>query len=407
MQRPISLPVLAAAGFAATAISFGPARMGFGLFVPRFEEAFGLSSSTVGLVSSLGFAGFFLGLLLAQALLDRAGPMLPVLAGLSFATVGLGMVALAPGVALLAAGVFLAASSAGLSWSPFNDAVHRKLRDIDRPTALSEISTGTSVGIALTGAVALAMVLSGFDWRISWALFAAASLLALAINWTALRRVEKAPERNPRGSWRRMLTMRAAPLFAVAFIYGVTSAVYISFGADRYAAGDGVPLLPEGTEPAFVYILYGLFGLTGLATGWLRKRIGLPMLVRALMLVGAASLALAAAFPAHLAGLTSSAGLQGINVMMTSAVLALWSERLFPAFPSLGFTAALLATAAGSVVGPAAAGFMAGAIGSAPMFWAVAALPAAAAACLPRRVISDQPTPGGAHLRGQAATSPG
>ena len=57
---------LSAAGFAATAISYGPGRMGFGLFVPEFKSAFLMSSSTVGLVSSLGFVGFFIGLLIAQ-----------------------------------------------------------------------------------------------------------------------------------------------------------------------------------------------------------------------------------------------------------------------------------------------------------------------------------------------------
>jgi hypothetical protein len=38
---------LSAAGFAATAISYGPARMGFGLFVPQLREAFGLSGAAM------------------------------------------------------------------------------------------------------------------------------------------------------------------------------------------------------------------------------------------------------------------------------------------------------------------------------------------------------------------------
>ncbi|WP_050664083.1 hypothetical protein [Roseovarius tolerans] len=73
---------LSAAGFAATAISFGPGRMGFGLFVPEFKEAFAMSDTTVGLVSGLGFLGFFVALLLAQAMLGRAGPRAPVTLGL-------------------------------------------------------------------------------------------------------------------------------------------------------------------------------------------------------------------------------------------------------------------------------------------------------------------------------------
>ena len=105
---------LSAAGFAATAISYGPARMGFGLFVPEFRSAFSMSSSAVGIVSSLGFLGFFIGLLIAQAMLVRRGPGLPVLAGLAAAGIGMAAVALAPNLGVLSLGVFLAASSAGL-----------------------------------------------------------------------------------------------------------------------------------------------------------------------------------------------------------------------------------------------------------------------------------------------------
>ena len=83
-----------------------------------------------------------------------------------------------------------------------------------------------------------------------------------------------------------------------------------------------------------------------------------------------------------MAGLVASAGLQGVHVMMTSAVLAFWSERLFPRFPALGFTAVLLATAAGSVVGPALAGVLSDAAGADAMFLVAAALPALTAALL-------------------------
>ena len=120
---------LSAAGFAATAISYGPGRMGFGLFVPEFRSEFALSSAVVGFVSGLGFFGFFLGLIIAQVLLIRRGPEAPVLSGLVAATSGMVLVALAPNLLVLAIGVFLAASSAGFAWTPFNDAVHRKVFD--------------------------------------------------------------------------------------------------------------------------------------------------------------------------------------------------------------------------------------------------------------------------------------
>ncbi|SDY64309.1 MFS transporter [Citreimonas salinaria] len=382
---------LSAAGFAATAISFGPARMSFGLFVPEFRSAFSMSTSQVGLVASLGFAGFFVALLIAQFLLNRKGPEAPVLSGLLAATIGLGIVALAPNVGVLATGVFLAASSAGFAWTPFNDAVHRKVRDADRPAALSEVSTGTSLGIALAGMVALAMVLAGIDWRVCWAVFAVASAVALVANWAALRHVEKSPESVPREGWRDLLGIASLPLFAIAFVFGVTSAVFISFAPERFADAGGVPGMSEDAAPALVFIFYGVFGLAGLVTGRARDVIGLSWLLRVLMATGAASLALAALLPSSWIGLISSAGLQGINVMMTSAVLAFWSERLFPRFPSLGFTAALLATAAGNVVGPALAGVASSTSGASATFLGTAAMPLLVAMFIRDRWVTEQP----------------
>lgn len=352
--------------------------MGFGLFVPDFRSAFSMSTSTVGLVSSLGFTGFFIGLLAAQWMLSRQGPAAPVLSGLTAASAGLATVAMAPNVIVLAAGVFLAASSAGFAWTPFNDAVHRKIQDVDSPSALSEISSGTSVGIFGTGLAALWMNYAGISWRVGWMVFAIAALVGLIGNFAVLRRIEKvSPDKQPHHKWTSLLQGVAIPLFAVAFVFGATSAIYIAFAVDHMADVGGIPGLSKDTTPALVFMFYGLFGLTGLLTARLQVLIGLPWLVRLLMLAGALSLAVIAILPGSWVGLIVSAGLQGVHVMMTSAVLALWSERLFPTLPSFSFTAALLATAAGNVFGPSLAGLASTAFGAPAMFLAAATLPAA------------------------------
>jgi predicted MFS family arabinose efflux permease len=300
------------------------------------------------------------------------------------------VVALAPNLPALAIGVFLAASSAGLAWTPFNDAVHRKVRDEDRPTALSVITSGTGVGIALAGLAALAMVLGGISWRFCWALFAVASAAALLGNWLALRDVGKDPGGTQKG-WRDLAHTAAIPLLVIGFAYGTTSAIYITFAADHMVAAGGAPGVPVETTPALVFICYGLFGLAGLLTGRVKSMIGLPVFLRLLMLAGALSVALVAIAPNSWAGVAFSAGLQGLHVMMTSAVLAFWSERRFPSLPSLSFTAALLAAAAGSVVGPAAAGAVSGALGAEAMFLGTAALPAVTALLLRDRHTRERP----------------
>ena len=64
------------AGFAATAVAYGPARTGYGLFAPDFREEFGLSTGTVGVVGSGLQAGFLLALVATALLVARLGPRL-------------------------------------------------------------------------------------------------------------------------------------------------------------------------------------------------------------------------------------------------------------------------------------------------------------------------------------------
>ena len=366
---------LSLAGFAATAITFGPARMGFGLFLPQFRDSFSLTSTSAGLLSGLGFMGFFAGLLIAQKLTSRHGPRRAVLTGLAAATLGLATVALAQNTAQLATGVFLALSSAGFSWAPFNNAVHRQVPYATRPEALSAISSGTGLGVALAGLLALVMAQSGLSWQMCWALFAAFGALAFLANIPALRDTAGSSGPGQPPDWSVLKGRAAGPLFAIALSHGVTSATFISFAADRIAQTGPLPGLAQGLAPAVVFTVYGLSGLAGLFTDHVKARTGLAWLVRLLLWASALSLALVALAPANWAGVLLASALQGINVMMMSAVLAFWSERLFPSQPSVSFTAALLAMAAGSVLGPTVAGAASDTLGPAPMFMIVALLP--------------------------------
>jgi len=71
--------------------------------------------------------------------------------------------------------------------------------------------------------------------------------------------------------------------------------------------------------------------------------------------------------------------------------MAFWSERLYPAMPSFGFTVTLLAMATGSVIGPVTAGVAVDAHGAAPVFLASAALALATAVLLRRDHLVERP----------------
>ncbi len=385
---------LSAAGFAATAVTYGPARMGFGLFLSEFRSAFSLTTETAGLVSGLGFLGMLLGLIAAYAALSQRGPRLPVLLGLCAATLGMGLVASAHSLPLLAIGVFLAMTSAGFAWSPFNNIVSRRLRDEARPAALSIVSTGTSLGVAAAGAAALLVGASGLSWRIAWAAFAIASAVALLGNLAALR--DSAGRWGPSSPqpWGVLLHRSAIPLYGIALSYGTTTAIYISFAADRIEQAGSLSHVPAGASSAIIFLSFGIFGLVGLATGAVKAALGLAGLLRLLLLGSTLSLLLVALTPTSWAGVILSASLQGAFVMTMSAVLAFWSERLFPELPARSFTAALIAVAAGSALGPVAAGFLASAFGAEAMFVSTAAISLATAAAIHPHVIKERPTSG-------------
>jgi predicted MFS family arabinose efflux permease len=393
---------LSLAGFAATAVTYGPARMGFGLFLPQFRATFSISTELAGVVSSLGFLGFLIALLVASAMTSRAGPRLPVFAGCLVAAVGMGTVALAPDVAILSAGVVLALSSAGFAWAPFNDAANRLVEDQRRSDVLSVVSTGTTVGVATAGGLALLLVFGDLGWRAVWAAFAGAALIAAMVNWRALRGVAESARSSTSNAYRTLLQASAVPLYTISLSFGATAAVFISFAADRIESAGGPASLPTSASSAVVFLAYGLCGLAGLATARVAARLGLALLLRLLLLASAISCALVAVAPTSLLAVVVASGLQGVCVMMMSAALAFWSERLFPALPSLSFTAALVALALGSVLGPVLAGLASGAFGGAAMFLGAGAVSLATVVATRPGLIRDRaahgaevrPTPG-------------
>jgi predicted MFS family arabinose efflux permease len=254
--------------------------------------------------------------------------------------------------------VALAGTSAGFCWAPFNDAAERVIPPERQPGTLSVVATGTTLGVAAAGGLAMAVNADALPWRAAWTTFAlvavfvalgAAMGMPAGRGWRGLGAGEGETVTAP-----RMLHPRRAPLYVTALIFGATNAAYISFAADRITSVGGLPSIAgrADTSAAVLFIAYGLFGLLGLATGWMERRFGLARLIALIFVAFAASLALIGLAPGSVPGVVVSAGLHGAAVMMVSAVLSMWTLRLFPGRGSVGFTAALLAVALGSVAGP-------------------------------------------------------
>lgn len=363
---------LGLAGFAATAVAYGPARVGYGLFVPDFREDFGLSTGVAGLIGSGLQAGYLLALFATALLVTRLGPRLLVAAGGATAVGGMLLVAFSPGAAVLAAGVLLAGTSAGFSWSPYSDLAEEAVPERSRGRVLSAVSTGTTLGIAAAGLVALAAVAGGLPWRAAWLAFVAGAVASAALNALLLPRGaacdgDATPEPRPGAGW---FVGGSAPLFVVASSFGAVNAFYWSFNADLVTSS-GVALPNAGP---ILYVVLGAAGFAGLLTGDLADRVGLGGTLRIALLCLGVGAGLLGAAPGSLAAVGVSAVLYGAGVMLMSALLSVWSSTVFGERPSEGFTAALLFFGIGGVVGPVALGALGGAFGLGTAFVAAAAL---------------------------------
>lgn len=375
---------LGLAGFFATAVTFGPARNGYGLFLPDIREEFELSTEMLGLTASGLYAGYLAALLAVGLLAARAGPRLPVLAGLLSAGVGMALVGLSPNPAVLAAGVVLAGTGAGWSWAPYNDAVSRSVPASSGDRVLSIISTGTTFGVAVAGLAALAATTYGLPWRGAWFAFAAVSLAAAALNAALLPRGSVSDRKTESVGWPGLgwfWCAASAPLFGVALFFGVVNAVYWSFAVDLVSGA-------AGSSPAtgpLLYVALGGFGFAGLVTGDAVARFGLGRTLAATLVALGLAAGLLGMAPGSLPAVAASSGLFGAGTMFMSALLSMWSSAVFHGRPSTGFSAALLLFGIGSIVGPALVGAVADEYGLGTTFLFVAALAISTAFIRPER----------------------
>ncbi len=371
MKRGGETVRLSVAGFVAIAVAFGPARNGYGLFLPDFREEFGLSVELAGFIASGVQAGFLAALTVVGLIVAKVGPRFLVVLGGLAATLGMALVAFASGTAALAAGVVLAGTSPGWSWAPYNDAADRLVPAGLRGRVLSIISTGTTFGIVVAGVVALA---AGASWRVGWLAFAGAALLGVVLNALVLPAGRHTPH-TPHGSqpggdqarssafgW--FVRRESVPLFTAALTFGIFSAFYYAFAVDYISRSENFP----DTAGALFFVVVGIAGFVGLFTGDMISRFGLRRVLLAILVSQGTSALLLGAAPTWWPAVGVSAALFGADVMLMSALLATWSSWVFAEQPSTGFSATLFLLGTGSIVGPAALATFAGNFGLGPAF---------------------------------------
>lgn len=356
-QRASALPI-AAAGCAAVGVGFGFARYGFGLFVSTFRAEFGLTTAMIGAVGSAASAVYLVSLLSCGALTARYGPRLPVLLANLSAVTGLTLIACADGAPMLMAGVVIAATSSGMVWGPFADAVTRGVVPRWRDPALSVISSGTTFGLIVAGGLALwAADRPGHVWRLIWLLLAAFAAAVTLMAYRAMSNDNDANAADPtEGRFRPAAD--ALPMCAVSALYGAAGAVFFTFAVDMVRS--------EGLGArwgALLWLLVGIGGISGVATGAAVVRFGLGVAMRAAVAILAAAIAGLAAAPSNAVPAALAALAFGFAYMPFAALLAIWNQRLHPRHPTSGLVLSLFCLGIGGVAGPAVMGVIADASG--------------------------------------------
>lgn len=342
--RPAELR-LGLAGAAVVGVAFGMGRFTFGLTLPDLRAdpsltATGLPDPVLGLIAGGTFVGFLAGIVGAPRLAVRRGPRAPTTLGGACGVAGAATVTLASSPAVLAAGAVLAGSAAGWVWAPYSDLVESGADPPNRPRLLALISTGTSGGMVLVGAVA---AVAGAGWRTVWAAVALCSAAAALLNvrWTPAREPDRL-RRPPRLPYRRL-----APPTAFAVTHQAACSISFTYTVEAVRRGGGAAVVGP-----LVFVLIGLVGLTALATGAMAARAGTrAVAVGCLVGIGGSLVVLAATGGSTAAALVSAVAFAP-GYMIGAAVLAVWTDELVGHDPGRALTATMVVGALGAVGGP-------------------------------------------------------
>ena len=351
---------LVASGVALIAATYGLARFGYGLFLPRFVESFAVGATAAGVISAGSFVSYCVASVLAARLGGR--PRLVVLCAGATATSGSVLVAAAPGVLVLALGVLVAGAGAGFASPGLVALVQRGVPPARQEGAQTTVNAGSGVGLVAAGVLVL---VSGQHWRLGWLVVATAALLATVATLAADRGTGRRASRPPTPTPAPVTRPRAADLVPLArpvvaaTLAGLASAAVWTFGPSLLAAAR--PAGGAGYATG-AWLVLGACGVLGAAAGQVVRAVGLTAvwgLTCAAMAVATAVVGLAPGVPvlAHVA-----VGVFGAAYTALSGVLVVWAVRATPASAAAGTVVLFVALAVGQAVGSAGFGVLQGVV---------------------------------------------
>ena len=365
---------LAGGGLLAMAAALGIGRFVYTPILPAMIEALGWSKSTAGLVASANFLGYLAGALLAGLPVFASTPRrwLFVSLGVSSAsTIATGALS---GDLAIAAARFAGGLASAFVIVCASTLVLARLATAGRRGLASVHFAGVGVGIFVSAAIVAGMSVMGTGWREFW--FASGSVAALMAIVAALlvppsgEGAAAAPEERRSQSGDAPLKMILAyGLFGFGYVITATFLVTIVRVSPAIR-----PLEP------WVWMLFGLAAIPSVPLWhWIGEAIG-PMRAFAVACAFEAAGVIVSVDWVTIPGVAGAAVLLGGTFMGLTA-LGLTSGRALAASQAQRVIGLMTASfAAGQMIGPAVAGYLAESTGSLrlPSWLAAAALMAAA-----------------------------
>ena len=354
-------------GLALIGVSYGLARFAYGLFLPSMRDAVGLTPTIAGAIGAGSYFGYCIAIVAGVWLVERLGARTVALTAGTIAAVGMAMIAMSRSAWVLAGAMLFAGLSTGLASPAMAMAVDNGIAPAGQPRANTIINSGTCIGVAISGPVAL---LAGGQWRVAYAGFA---LLALAttlwLGWSLPRRrvtgsafaagserdvtdASTLPAALERPRVEGLLRPGATPLLLAGGAMGFSGAAYWTFSGDLIV---DVGHLPRSVATS-AWVLIGLAGLAGAAAGDLVRRFGLNTVHRGGLIAMAAAILALAVWPRAVPSVLASAALFGAAYILLTGVYLVWGLRVYATRPALGLGLPFLVIALAQIAGTLLAG---------------------------------------------------
>lgn len=332
---------LVAFGFALIAVCYGLARFAFGLFLPEIDAELDLGERLSGFIASGAFAGYCLAILASAALTERFGPR-PVAAGAAVvAALGMSGIAFSPEGSWLAGAVLLAGCSTGLASPPLAAAIAMTIPEEGRGTANTFVNAGTSVGVGISGTIALVI---GGEWRLAFAGFA---LTAFILAISAYLAVPAGWNKEKTAGGLPHLSGSLARLIVAAFLMGAASTSVWSFGTQLVAQNLGW----QDGQTGMLWTVIGVCGFAGAGAGALVNRYGISLVQWVFLITMAAGTIAAGASFASSASVLVGGALFGASYVLLSGLYLIWGLSALPSRPATGLMIGFLTMAVGQAIG--------------------------------------------------------